>query len=230
MSETPERRLSWQQRAMLRVVPPVTAAVLRLLAATLRYEEVNEEGGYADEPGRTGIWCFWHRCLLLAACRFQHRPRTTLLISASFDGELIARTIHRLGYQTVRGSSSRAGAGGFRALLRALRSGEGVVLPGDGPRGPAYVLKPGVTALSRMSGLPVWSFYLHPQHAWRLRSWDGLLVPRPFSRVAVVWGRPVAAPASATEEEPARLAVEATLERLRHRAEVHFAKRPNASH
>jgi len=229
MHATPEPTLTWQRRAMLRVVPPIAAALLRLLDATLRYEVVVEEGGYPDEPGKPGIWCFWHRCLLTAACRFQHRPRTTLLISASFDGELIARTIHRLGYSTVRGSSSRAGASGLRALARAVRAGAGAVIPGDGPRGPRYVLKPGVTMLSRLSGLPVWSFYMHPQHAWVLRSWDGLLVPWPFSRVVLVWGRPVVAPASSGEEEPARLATEATLERLRAKAERHFSKPANAS-
>lgn len=223
MPETPDQTLTWQKRWMLRLVPPLVAMLLRLLNATLRYEVVCEEGGYADEPGKPGIWCFWHRCLLTAACRFQRRPRTVLLISASFDGELIARTIHRLGYQTVRGSSSRAGAAGLRALAQAIRGGDAAVIPGDGPRGPRYVLKPGVPRLSRLTGLPVWCFYLHPQRAWVVRSWDALLVPRPFSRVVLVWGRAVPAPASSDHEEPARLAVEATLERLRIRAESHFA-------
>ena len=115
-----------------------------------------------------------------------------LLISASFDGELIARTIERLGYETVRGSSSRAGSSGLRALARAVGEGATAVIPGDGPRGPRYLLKPGVTKLAQLTGLPVHSFYLLPQRAWVLRSWDALLVPKPFSRVVMVWGRPVA--------------------------------------
>lgn len=209
---------------MLRVVPPVVAALLRMLHATLRYEVVCEPGATGDHPGEPGIWCFWHRCLLTAACHFQRRPRTVLLISRSFDGELIARVIERLGYSTVRGSSSRAGVTGMRALVRVIRSGAGAVIPGDGPRGPRYELKPGVTRLAMLTGLPVGSFYLHPQRAWVMRSWDALLVPRPFSRVVLVWGRPVAAPADSDHEEEARLAVQATLERLRAQAEQHFQK------
>ncbi len=230
MHEITEPTLMWHRRVMLRVVPPLMATLLRLLNATLRYEVVCEEGGYVDEPGKPGIWCFWHRCLLTAACRFQSRPRTVLLISASFDGELIARTIHRLGYKTVRGSSSRSGAMGLRALTRAIQSGDAAVIPGDGPRGPRYVLKPGVAKLAHLTGLPVWCFYLHPQRAWVVRSWDALLVPQPFSRVVLVWGRAVAAPDSNEGEEPARLTVEATLERLRQRAEAHFANPANAEH
>lgn len=225
MTDTIERSLSWRRRALLRIVPPVVAALLRLLGATLRYESIFEEGGHADQPGAAAVWCFWHRCLLTAACYFHGRPRTTLLISASFDGELIARTIERLGYETVRGSSSRAGAAGLRALANAVQQGATGVIPGDGPRGPRYLLKPGIAKLARLTGMPVYTFYLLPRRAWVLRSWDALLIPRPFSRVVIVWGKPVPAPQSSEQEEATRLAVEETLERLRALAEAHITAR-----
>jgi hypothetical protein len=230
MNETTQLAPTWQKRLMLRAVPPLVALLLRMLDATLRYEEFCEEGGHADQPGEASVWCFWHRCLLPAACFFRGRPRTTLLISASFDGELIARTIERLRYETVRGSSSRAGAGGLRALARAVRNGATAVIPGDGPRGPRYILKPGITKLSQLTGLPVNSFYLLPQRAWVMHSWDALLVPKPFSRVVMVWGRPVPPPESSDAEEQVRLAVEATLDRLRALAEGHFAGHAPTSH
>jgi hypothetical protein len=128
-------------------------------------------------------------------------------------------------YETVRGSSSRAGSGGLRALARAVQDGATAVIPGDGPRGPRYLLKPGITRLARLTGHPVNSFYLLPQRAWVLRSWDALVVPKPFSRVVMVWGRPMPPPESNEAEEQVRLAVEATLERLRLLAEAHFFDR-----
>jgi lysophospholipid acyltransferase (LPLAT)-like uncharacterized protein len=230
MDETTSRTLTWQKRWMLWPVPPLVAMLLRLLHATLRYEEILEEGGHADRRDGASVWCFWHRCLLPAACFFRGRPRTTLLISASFDGELIARTIEWMGYETVRGSSSRGGAAGLRALTRAVNDGATAVIPGDGPRGPRYVLKPGITTLARLSNMPVYCFYFHPEHAWVMRSWDALLVPRPFSRVVLVWGRPVPPPESAAAEEQARLATEATLERLRTLAESHFSEPSHRAH
>ena len=229
MIDTTERRLSWRRRALLWIVPPVVAALLRLLGATLRYESVFEEDGHADQPGEAAVWCFWHRCILTAACYFHGRPRTTLLISASFDGELIARTIQRLGYETVRGSSSRAGAAGLRALASRVQQGDTGVIPGDGPRGPRYLLKPGIARLARITAMPIYSFYLLPHRAWVLRSWDALLIPRPFSRVVIVWGRPVPAPPSVEQEETTRLEAERTLERLRALAEAHFAGTTAAS-
>jgi lysophospholipid acyltransferase (LPLAT)-like uncharacterized protein len=115
-------------------------------------------------------------------------------------------------------------------LARAVRNGATAVIPGDGPRGPRYVLKPGITRLSQLTGLAVNSFYLLPQRAWVMRSWDALLVPKPFSRVVMVWGRPVPPPESSDAEERARLVAEETLERLRNLAEGHFANHASASH
>jgi lysophospholipid acyltransferase (LPLAT)-like uncharacterized protein len=226
MDEIRPHTLSWQKELMLRTVPPLVAILLRLLQASLRYEEIAEEGGRPDQQDGASLWCFWHRCLLPAACFFRGRPRTTLLISASFDGELIARTIGRMGYETVRGSSSRAGAGGLRALASAVRHGATAVIPGDGPRGPRYLLKPGITKLAQLTQLPVNSFYLLPQRTWTLRSLDALMIPKPFSRVVMAWGRPVPPPESSDAEEQVRLAVEATLERIRELAERHFSSDP----
>lgn len=218
-------QLRWSQRFALRVVPLLTAVIIRLLARTLRFESVVEDSGEADwfrmreDDHASALWCFWHRCLIVAACYFAGRPRTTLLISASRDGELIARTIERLGFDTVRGSSSRGGASGLLALSRAVEAGATGVIPGDGPRGPRYRLKPGIVRLSRLTGLAVHSFYMLPERAWVLRSWDGLMIPRPFSRVLIVWGRPAPAAAHEAGEEAARQQVEETLERLRGIAE-----------
>ena len=104
------------------------------------------------------------------------------------------------------------------------------MIPGDGPRGPRYVLKPGVTKLALLTERPIYCFYLHPQRAWVMRSWDALLVPKPFSRVALVWGRPVPPPKTSDEEESTRLAAEVALERLRVRAESYFTGERRSPH
>jgi hypothetical protein len=71
------------------------------------------------------------------------------------------------------------------------------------------------------------SFYLLPERAWVMRSWDRFLIPKPFSRVAVSWARKVPAPApdaDAATLELTRLELNEALERARLRAERHFAK------
>ena len=178
-----------QGRVTLAVVPWLAAGMIRLLGATLRFEEVCAAGVPVGDaiPGPT-VFAFWHRSLLLAAYRFRGRG-IAILISRSFDGELIARTVERLGFVAVRGSSTRGGSVGLRGMERAFREERRIcAFTADGPKGPALVAKAGAVQLAALCGAEwVGAFELTPARAWRLKSWDGFVVPRPFSRVRVSW-------------------------------------------
>jgi lysophospholipid acyltransferase (LPLAT)-like uncharacterized protein len=217
---------SYSQRLTIAIVPRVVAFLLRLLHRTLRYEVVVEPGAEPATSPALQVWCFWHRCLIPSACYFHGKFRLAVLISRSFDGELIARTIERLGFLTARGSSTRSGGTGLLALAKALEGGHGAVFTADGPRGPVYKVKPGAVKLAQLTGYAIGIFYVHPEKAWVLRSWDRFLIPKPFSRVAISWGRNIEVPQ--TEDpvviEAKRLEVEAALERARLNAEQHFTR------
>jgi lysophospholipid acyltransferase (LPLAT)-like uncharacterized protein len=210
----------------LAIVPRLTALLLALIGMTLRFEILAEEGAVPATPPAKGIFCFWHRCTLPCGWYFR-KFRCSILISQSFDGELIARTLGLLGYNSVRGSSSRGGAAGLLALQGVLEQGLPVVFTADGPRGPIYQTKIGPVKLSQMTGEEIGSFYLLPERAWVMRSWDEFLIPKPFSRVAVSWARAVAASASGDSAEALemkRQELNDALERARLQAEKHFRK------
>jgi len=220
---------SFSQRLLIAIVPRLVALLLRILHRTLRYEVVVEPGAEPATPPALQVWCFWHRCLIPCACYFHDRFKPAVLISRSFDGELIARTIELLGFLTARGSSTRSGGSGLWALAKAVERGHPAVFTADGPRGPVYKVKPGALKLAQLTGYEIGIFYAHPEKAWILQSWDRFLIPKPFSRVAISWGRNVVVPQS---EDPAvieakRLEVEAALERVRLNAERHFAQAMN---
>ncbi len=225
VSENVSERFTVGQRVALWIVPKLTALLLAMICATLRYEVIAEEGVTPATPPARGIFCFWHRCTLPAGWYFRNF-RCSILISRSFDGELIARTLGLLGYNSVRGSSSRGGAAGLMAMRDVLVAGEPVVFTADGPRGPIYQTKIGPVKLAAMTGEAIGSFYLLPERAWAMRSWDRFMVPMPFSRVAVSWARAVSAPradADAATLEAKRGELNDALERARMRAEAHFA-------
>jgi lysophospholipid acyltransferase (LPLAT)-like uncharacterized protein len=178
---------TFKQRVILTLVPRLTSLVIRCLGMTLRYEDVVDVGaatGY-DRPG-PDVYAMWHRSLLACAWRFRNR-NIAILISESFDGELIARTVARLGFVPIRGSSSRGGAPGLRNMERSFRAGNICAFTADGPRGPAMVAKAGAAQLAALVGVDVGTFYVLPERAWVVRSWDRFLIPKPFSRVVVTW-------------------------------------------
>jgi lysophospholipid acyltransferase (LPLAT)-like uncharacterized protein len=190
---------TFKQRITLAVVPRLASFVIRCLGVTLRYEDVVETGAVAGyEIAVPAIFALWHRSLLVGAWHFRNRG-IAILISESFDGELIARTVERLGFLPVRGSSSRGGAPGMRNLERAYRAGHHCAITADGPRGPAMVAKAGTAQLATLVGADVGAFYVLPERAWVLRSWDRFLIPKPFSRVVVAWPVRVAADAVAVQ-------------------------------
>jgi len=221
----PEPRFSFGQRIALWIIPRLAALLLAIIGVTLRFTIVAEEGAIPATPPAKGIFCFWHRCTLPCGWYFRNF-RCSILISRSFDGELIARTLGLLGYNSVRGSSSRGGATGLLALQDVLEKGEPVVFTADGPRGPIYQTKIGPVKLAQMTGEPIGSFYLLPERAWTLNSWDRFLIPKPFSRVAVSWARSIPAPpgeADADALETTRVELNNALERARLQAEAFFA-------
>ena len=173
---------------MLGVVPVVAAGVIRLLGCTLRYEDVVAEGAVrGDLVAGPGVYVFWHRSLLSCAYRFRGLG-IAILISRSFDGELIARTVERLGFVAVRGSSTRGGVAGLRGMAAAYGEGRRCAITADGPKGPALVAKDGARQLAELVGAEwVGAFEAWPDRAWRLGTWDGFVVPRPFTRVRMMW-------------------------------------------
>ena len=148
------------------------------------------------------------------------------MVSRSFDGEYIARTIEKLGFVAVRGSSSRGGAKALLGLRSQLERGNLVVFTIDGPRGPKYVAKPGPVLLSRTSALPMAAFYVALSDAWVLNTWDALMIPKPFSKALVRFSAKLQVPTDADDAQTAEFhsRLQAALERLTRFAEEHVAQ------
>ena len=148
------------------------------------------------------------------------------MVSRSFDGEYIARIIERLGFVAVRGSSSRGGASALLGLKSQVERGLSVAFTIDGPRGPKYVAKPGPVLLSRASAVPMAAFYVALSDAWVLNTWDGLMIPKPFSKALARVGAKMLVPAEADEAQMAEYhgQLQAALERVTRFAEEHVAK------
>jgi len=203
--------------------------LLRLIGCTLRTTMTFEEGAIQNlAEGYPGIYPFWHRCVLPATWVFRHNY-PAVMTSRSLDGEFIARVISRFGFLPVRGSSSR---GGQRALLemnQLLAKGHAVAFTIDGPRGPRYVAKKGPVLLAKISGAPISGFYVAVERAWVLKTWDALMIPKPFSRIYVRFARKIFVPPDADDEAMERyhLEMQAALERITAFAEAQFSASGN---
>ena len=220
-------RFTFRQRLVLAVVPRLVWALLSLVGRTWRFEIIAEEGATPLPNGEGAgpeIFCFWHQCVL--PCTFYYRRTgASIIVSQSFDGELIARTLELFGFKTARGSSSRGAREGLLGLKAVIESGKPACFTADGPRGPIYQTKMGPIRLAQVTGARIGAFHLQPQRAWTMNSWDRFLVPKPFTRIAVSWSRWTMVPSDldASRIEPKREELNAALERARFSALKHFA-------
>jgi lysophospholipid acyltransferase (LPLAT)-like uncharacterized protein len=190
--------------------------LLRVWERTIRYE-LDDRAGIAGKPvSENYIGALWHNRLLifpLVLRRFFPQRHGAALISASRDGDLLTDAIDRFGFDVVRGSSSRMGASAILQLTNVLTSGRDVVITPDGPRGPVYELGPGIIFLAQKSGAAVLPMNLEYSNCWRLKSWDGFIVPRPFAKVRVLIGEPhhVRSTSTTDEFEAERLRLQTTM-------------------
>src|SRR5690606_37263648 len=125
-----------------------TAGVLGtgLVAALFATTRLRREGAEHFERFRASgtpiVFVFWHG-QLLPLVHYHRRQGIVVLVSEHVDGEYITRVIRRNGFGAVRGSSTRGGTKGLKALVRAARAGHDLALTPDGPRGPHGVFKAG---------------------------------------------------------------------------------------
>ena len=138
---------------------------------------------------RPPILALWHGRILPATLYWRGRG-IVAMTSENFDGEWVARLMARFGFRAARGSTSRGGSRALVQLRRELAAGHTAAFTVDGPRGPARVAQPGALWLSGATGSPVLPFHIEADRYWTIGSWDKTLIPKPFSRVAVVIGEP----------------------------------------
>lgn len=194
-------------------------ALMTLLAKTLRWEfKCRVDADTLLEREGPKIFAFWHGHQLLlpwAWYVFRRSPALTrfcMLISSHADGRIIAGVCARQGMCSAAGSSSRGGGAAVRILLEELKEGRHIGITPDGPKGPIHKAKLGVVELGRLSQKPIHAVAVSAKSAWRFRSWDGMFLPKPFSKVVVSVSEPTIIGVE-QDQEAARAEIEALLNR-----------------
>jgi lysophospholipid acyltransferase (LPLAT)-like uncharacterized protein len=219
------RRFTLRQRILLRIIIAAGYAFIRLIGPTLRVCVSREEGAQETVGQHPLIISFWHACIIPATYLFRN-VGIRVMSSNSYDGEYMGRIIHKFGFVAIKGSSSRNAVRALLGLRRALQQGWAVAFTLDGPRGPRQKVKPGPVALARSSGVPLTMFHIAVESAWVLNTWDRLVIPKPFSRALMRFGKLIPVPADTSDQELERYQQELqdSLDRVREFAQANIKK------
>ena len=212
---TPEADAERQARQERKVRRTVTLGtpVVRALAHSWRVEVVHDEPlRRLRERRQPVVFACWHGELL--PLLWAHREQgISILVSEHRDGEIITRVAARLGFGAVRGSTTRGGGRALLGLARVLQEGGDIAVTPDGPRGPVHQYAPGALVAAQRAGAPIVPVGAWASSAWRLRSWDRFMVPKPFARVVVAYAEPTWVEGDGAREAAAQVERFAALQR-----------------
>lgn len=198
---TPLSSYPFKDRLLIRLADWAFFLLIRLIGVTMRYETEGWENFEAiEQAGKLPIYSFWHDRIFAGTYFFRDRG-IVVITSQSKDGEYIARFIKRLGYGAIRGSSTRGGTKALVEMIRCMKQGLPMAFSLDGPKGPRYEAKPGAVLLAKKTGNPLMPFVVECRHFFRLKSWDRMQIPRPFTKVRIIIAEPVYVSPEAGETE-----------------------------
>ena len=158
-----------------------------------------------SESGSPFILTFWHNCSTFAPWAMSG-SNIYCMVSASRDGEYVARLGALFGNRTIRGSSSKGSSAATRAVLKLLRQGQSVALTPDGPRGPKYTVQSGVPWFASATNTPILPLHIEASRQWVLNSWDKHRIPKPFSTIHIGFGELIEVDKTEFKQDPEKVA------------------------
>ena len=185
-------------------------AFLFWLLVSLHYVTLRRSGRCEDENFTwrdQSIMALWHNRVYSAIPYYHYfvrgkRPMLNIIASASKDGAFIGSIAAYFKMTTSYGSSHRRGTAAFRDMQDALDAGKSVCFAPDGSRGPMYKCHLGVVKLASLTGVPIAPVCIDMPTCWRFRkSWDKFIIPKPFSRITVLWRKPFYVPPHLDNEQ-----------------------------
>lgn len=223
---TTSKKLRLSARLLIAFAPIVYKTYMSIVYYTSR-KTFHNFSGFRDAlaSGQNAFTAVWHQDAVISP--FAHRgKRIVTMASHSKDGEIVARILERCGFIPFRGSSSARGREALCEIAGYLKTHRGVWvgISVDGPRGPAFVFKPGLIHLAKITGSPIYCLRSWAKHYVSARSWDRTMIPLPFNHLIFIMSDPVLVPPNAEEEEfeGIRQSLEATLREMKKRSEEYF--------
>lgn len=169
--------------------------VIALLSSTCRFRINGAENLHKTTQHSKCILIAWHNRLGIITeilKRTAPQYQYAAMVSNSRDGQFIAviTNSYKQGNAIKVPHNKRAKA--LQTMINRLKnSDEIVIVTPDGPRGPRYKLKHGVTMAARECDAKVIPLSWSADRFWKFRTWDKMMLPKPFSTITVTLGDPV---------------------------------------
>ncbi len=173
----------FKRKLILFLAPPIGYAIINLIYLSCRKKFFLPTKELGDEPC---IIAFWHGKLLMQPFlykKLRKNHKVATMISEHFDGEVLSRMVKFFGFDSIRGSSKKGAIKVLKEAFKKVNEGYDIGITPDGPRGPKYSVADGTVAIAQKKDLSIVPCNFYANSFWRLKSWDGFMIPKPFSTI-----------------------------------------------
>jgi len=177
------------KRKIWRLCGYILGLLLYPISIFMKVKKINHEEPEKLMKGGRAVFCFWHRYLLPLLWTYRKRG-IAVITSMSRDGEIADAILRFYGYRTIRGSSSRGGITAIIKTIKVLKENRAVAIAVDGPKGPPFIPKNGAFFSASRSEAFIVPVFVHLKGGFEIGSWDRLILPLPFSKATVIFGKP----------------------------------------
>jgi lysophospholipid acyltransferase (LPLAT)-like uncharacterized protein len=154
----------------------------------------------------------WHSRSIMGS---MHWPKDVAPLSTLYDKSPIGRVSgavqRRAGLRPIEMSSKQSNIAASRVILKRVKEGVSIAMTGDGPLGPAHVLKDATLEWARVTQMPVFCYAFATTKGRRVNAWDKMLVPKLFGKGVCIF-RPLDETIPRKMDEAARDALRARVQ------------------
>ena len=142
------------------------------------------------------LFTLWHESLLswmIYICSLDGKKMSTIIPEGPRT-ESMETLAHAHGLRTFRtkpDDSPLKNAVAINMLVKDILSGRNSFIIPDGPSGPKYICKPGVAYIAIKADAIILPLTIKSYPSIGLNNWDRARIPLPFSRIEVVFGKPI---------------------------------------
>ncbi|MFK7967754.1 MAG: lysophospholipid acyltransferase family protein [Rickettsiaceae bacterium] len=148
-----------------------------------------DEQNLNDESGL--FFALWHNRLAYSMYIFRNYKNIFGLTSPHSDGKIIGKLVLMMNYKIIEGSTNKNSNSAVKEIIKQITNGAKIVITPDGPRGPVYKNGSVITKIASKYKKKVIPVSCHASRYFEVKSWDKMMLPKPFSKIIVVIGEPL---------------------------------------
>ena len=170
-----------KNRLLALLLPPVINILIRFIHLTCKKRYHFNKEKVLDIPS---VFVFWHGeivMLPLGYINYRNFKNADIIASEHSDGDISSNILRLFGFGIIRGSSTRGNLKALKGAFKSLDNNRDIGITPDGPKGPIHSMANGASLIARKKNVPIIAMNCIASKQWRLKSWDRLSIPKPFS-------------------------------------------------